>query len=78
MVLQFFERPKEHMSHEQQDDLLFFVRNEAYQVRTSKHLTSTTPLRSWQNNRAFLASRRAFLDILDMRQAGAKCTAEEG
>ncbi len=30
--MQFFERPKELMTGDQQDDLLFFVVHEAYQV----------------------------------------------
>ena len=30
--MQYFERPKELMTGEQQDDLLFFVVHEAYQV----------------------------------------------
>lgn len=30
--MQFFERPNELMGSEQQDDLLFFVVHEAYQV----------------------------------------------
>ena len=37
-VLQFFERPKELMGCEQSDDLLFFVVNEAYQVRLAYKL----------------------------------------
>lgn len=37
VVLQFFERPKELMDYEQSDDLLFFVVNEAYQVRLASH-----------------------------------------
>ena len=32
--VQFFERPKELTGSEQQDDLLFFVVHEAYQVQT--------------------------------------------
>jgi hypothetical protein len=43
MVLQFFERPKQLAANEQPDDLLFFVINEAYQVRHLCHILAHIP-----------------------------------